>query len=145
MKKFFSDFKAFIMRGNVVDLAVAVVIGGAFGAIITSLVDDIIMPVISLMTGGIKFTDWFVALDGKTYETLEAAQEAGASTLNYGSLISHIINFIIIAFSIFVCIKIIEKIRRKKEEEPEAPPEPTKEELLLTEIRDLLAEQNKEK
>ena len=145
MKKFFSDFKAFVMRGNVVDLAVAVVIGGAFGAIITSLVDDIIMPVISLMTGGIKFTDWFVALDGKTYETLEAAQEAGASTLNYGSLISHIINFIIIAFSIFVCIKIIEKIRRKKEEEPEAPPEPTKEELLLTEIRDLLAEQNKEK
>ena len=145
MKKFFSDFKAFIMRGNVVDLAVAVVIGAAFGAIITSLVDDIIMPVISLMTGGIKFTDWFVALDGKSYATLEAAQEAGASTLNYGSLISHCINFIIIAFCIFICIKIIERLRRKKEEEPEAPPEPTKEELLLTEIRDLLAEQNKEK
>ena len=87
-KGLFGEFKEFIKRGNVMDMAVGVIIGSAFGAIVTSLVNDIIMPLISLLTGGVDFANWFVALDGKEYETLEAAQTAGAATLNYGNLIS---------------------------------------------------------
>ena len=125
------------------DMAVGIIIGGAFQAIINSLVNDIIMPVITLITGGIDFTNWFVALDGSKYTTLAAAQEAGAATLNYGVFITAIINFLLMALVIFCLIKGLnaasEKMK-KKEEAPEAPPEPTKEELLLTEIRDLLAQ-----
>lgn len=130
------EFREFIMRGNVLDLAVAVIIGGAFGAIVTSLVNDIVMPVIGLITGGINFGDRFVALDGGTYATLAAAQEAGAATLNYGLFIQAILNFLIIAFVIFMLVRTVNKMQAPKEAAP--PPGPTKEEVLLTEIRDLL-------
>ena len=92
-KGFGAEFKKFIMRGNVIDLAVGVIVGGAFQAIVKSLVDDVVMPVISLATKGLDFTNWFIALDGSEYATLEAAQEAGAATLNYGNFISAVINF----------------------------------------------------
>lgn len=132
------EFKEFIMRGNVLDLAVAVVIGAAFGAIITSLVNDIIMPIVSLVTGGVAFADLFIPLDGSDYDTLAAAQEAGAATLNYGLFIQAIVNFLIIAFVIFMIVK---AANARKQEEEAAPPEPSAEEKLLTEIRDLLARQ----
>jgi large conductance mechanosensitive channel len=130
------EFKEFIMKGNVLDLAVAVVIGAAFGAIITSLVNDLIMPIVSLLTGGVAFSDLFYAMDGNTYATLADAQEAGAAVLAYGSFIQTIINFLIIAFAIFLIVKAANS--RKKEEEA-APAGPTVEETLLTEIRDILA------
>jgi large conductance mechanosensitive channel len=131
------EFKAFIMRGNVLDLAVAVVIGAAFGAIITSFVNDLIMPVISILTGGIAFADLFYAMDGNTYATLVDAQEAGAAVLAYGAFIQTVINFLIIAFAIFLIVKAANS--RKKVEEAAPDPGPSTEEVLLTEIRDLLA------
>ena len=144
MKKFLQEFKAFAMRGNVIDLAVGVVIGGAFGKITTSLVNDIIMPLISMITGGIDFSEWKWVLkdavmelgaDGVLVETQAAV------SVNFGNLIAIILDFIIIAFAIFCLIKGINLLHKKKEEEPEAPPaepEPSNEEKLLTEIRDLL-------
>ena len=135
----FGEFKEFIKRGNVLDMAVGVVIGTAFGAIVTSLVNDIIMPLVSLATGGLDFTNWFVALDGNSYATIEAAQEAGAATLNYGNFIAVIINFIIVAFCIFMVVKAMNKFMRKKEEEKEEePPAKSDEVVLLEQIRDLL-------
>lgn len=133
----FGEFKEFIKRGNVVDMAVGVIIGGAFGGIVTSLVNDIIMPLISLLTGGLNFANWFVALDGNKYETIEAAQTAGAATLNYGNLISVVINFIIVAFCIFMVVKAMNKFMRKKEEPKEEPKKPD-DVVLLEEIRDLI-------
>lgn len=125
--KITSEFKEFIMRGNVIDLAVGVIIGAAFQAIVNSLVNDIIMPVISLVTGGLDFSNWFVALDGQKYATLAAAQEAGASVLAFGNFISAILNFLIMAFVIFLLVKGINKARSvgKKEEAPAEEPEPT--------------------
>ena len=111
------EFKKFALRGNMIDLAVGMIIGSAFTSIVKSLVDDIFMPFISLFTGKVDFTNWFVALDGKTYATLEAAQEAGASTLNYGTFISNIINFVIMAFVVFLFVKGINKLHK---EEPKA-------------------------
>ena len=136
---FIKEFKEFAMKGNVMDMAVGVIIGGAFGKIVTSLVNDVLMPIISLCTGGISFTDLFVNLSDDTkYATLAAAQEAGASVFAYGQFIQNIIDFIIIAFCIFLMIKGMNKLNRKKEEpKPEAPAGPTQEEL-LAEIRDLL-------
>lgn len=133
MKKFFQDFKAFAMKGNVIDMAVGVVIGGAFGKIVTSLVNDIITPAISLLTGSVNLADLSVDLPSFTGEPI---------SLQYGLFAQNILDFLIIAFSIFMVIKIIGKFRRKKEEAPAAPPAPSKEEVLLTEIRDLLKEQN---
>ena len=117
------EFREFIMRGNVMDLAVGVIIGGAFQAIINSLVNDIIMPVITLLTGGIDFTNWFVALDGSSYATLAAAQEAGAATLNYGVFITAIINFLLMALVIFFMVKALNKMaeKAKKDKEEAAP------------------------
>ena len=140
-KGFVKEFGEFIKKGNVVDMAVGVVIGSAFGAIVTSLVNDIIMPLVSLLTGGLDFSNWFVALDGKTYETLEAAQTAGAATLNYGNLISVILNFIIVAFCIFLVVKAMNKMKRKEEEKPAEPPAKSDEVKLLEEIRDLMKKQ----
>lgn len=120
-----SEFKTFIMRGNVMDLAVGVIIGGAFQAIVNSLVNDIIMPVIALCTKGIDFTNWFVALDGGNYETLAAAQEAGAAVISYGMFISAILNFLIMAIVIFALVKGINKVAeksKKPEEVVEAAP-----------------------
>ena len=118
-KGFIGEFKTFIMRGNVMDLAVGVIIGAAFQAIIKSLVDDIVMPLISLLTGGIDFTNYFVALDGKEYATLEAAQAAEAATLNYGVFITAVINFLLMAFVIFCFIKFMNKLAKKEETEEE--------------------------
>jgi len=139
MAKFIQEFKEFATRGNVVDMAVGVIIGAAFGKIISSLVDDILMPIIGKVTGNVDFTNLFVCLSDGEYETLAAAREAGAAVFAYGNFIQQIVNFIIIAFCIFVMIKAINKLLRKKEEEtPAAPPAPSAEETLLTEIRDLL-------
>ena len=118
MKKFFSEFKSFIAQGNVIDLAVGVIIGGAFSGIVKSLVENIITPAISILTGKVAFADMFIALDGNEYTTLEAATAAGASTINYGLFIQGVIDFIITAFVIFLLVKGINKIRSvgKKEE-----------------------------
>ena len=138
---FVKEFKEFAMKGNVMDMAVGVIIGGAFGKIVTSLVNDVLMPVISLATGGIDFTNLFINLSGsEKYETIQAAQEAGASVFAYGQFIQNVVDFLIVAFCIFLMLKGINKLNRKKEEpapEPEAPKGPTQEEL-LAEIRDLL-------
>ena len=107
-----SEFKEFALKGNVVDMAVGVVIGGAFGNIVTSLVNDIFMPIISKLTGGVDFSNWFVSLDGSKYATLAAAQEAGAATLNYGVLISNVINFLIIALCLFGVVKAMNKLKK---------------------------------
>lgn len=122
-KGFAAEFKKFILRGNVIDLAVGVIIGGAFQAIVKSLVDDVIMPVISLATKGVDFTSWFVALDGNKYETLAQATEAGAATINFGTFISAVLNFFIMAFIIFLLVRGINKVTDKfsKEKEEEAP------------------------
>ena len=143
---FLKDFKAFAMKGNVIDMAVGVIIGGAFGKIVTSLVNDVIMPLIGLAMGGVNFTElkWVI----REAYTTEAGKEIAAATLNYGNFLQVTLDFLIIALSIFIMIRIIANLSRKKEEEkaaepapepaPAPEPEPTKEELLLTEIRDLL-------
>ncbi len=139
--KLLSEFKDFAMRGNVVDMAVGVVIGGAFGKIVTSLVSDIFMPLISLAVGGVDFTNWFVQLGGrdvKVYDTLAQAQEAGVAVLSFGNFIQVVFDFIIVALCIFLFIKALNALKKKKEEEPAPAPAPSKEEVLLTEIRDLL-------
>ena len=133
MKKFFAEFKAFAMRGNVLDMAVGVVIGGAFGKITTSLVNDIIMPLISMLTGGIDFSGWKWVLKAAEGDAAEVA-------VNFGSFVAVVLDFIIIAFAVFCMVKAINKFHKKKEEAPAAPPEPSAEEKLLTEIRDLLKE-----
>ena len=110
------EFKEFAMKGNVVDLAVGVVVGGAFGKIVSSLVEDIIMPLVSLLVGGIDFNNMFISLDGSKYSTLAAAKEAGAATLNYGVFLGAVIDFLIISFSIFIVVKQLNKVKPKKEE-----------------------------
>ncbi len=138
---FLKDFKAFAMKGNVIDMAVGVIIGGAFGKIVSSLVSDIIMPPLGILLGGVNFKE--LAFELKP-ATIENGQEiAAAVMLNYGLFIQNVIDFLIIALSIFVIIRIASKLSRKKEAPtPSAPPKPSKEEILLTEIRDLLKEQN---
>ena len=121
-----NEFREFIMRGNVLDMAVGVIIGGAFQKIISSLVDDIIMPVISIITGGIDFNNMFVCLDGNTYVTLEAAKEAGAVTLNYGTFITVVINFLLMAIVIFALVKVMNSVSSKFEKEKAEEPATTK-------------------
>ena len=133
------EFKAFIQRGNVIDLAVAVIIGAAFGAIVKSFVNDIVTPILGIFLGGLDFTNWFISLDGNTYATIAAAQEAGAATINLGLFVNAIINFIVIAFVVFMVIRSINNMKKEEEAAPSAPPEPSTEEKLLAEIRDLLA------
>jgi large conductance mechanosensitive channel len=123
------EFKAFVNRGNVVDLAVGVVIGGAFGKIVSSLVADVITPVIGVVVGGVNFTALKISLGGKPDALV---------TLNYGNFLQSIFDFLIIAFAIFMFVKAINKMQKKKEEAPAPPPGPSKEEVLLTEIRDIL-------
>jgi len=134
----FSEFKAFALRGNVVDMAVGVVIGGAFGAVVGSAVSDILMPIVGLATGGVNFKDLFVALDGKTYTTIKAANDAGVGTINYGNLVDVIIKFLVIAFVLFLIIKAINAAKKKEEAKAAVPAAPLAQEVLLTEIRDLL-------
>ena len=137
---FIKEFKEFAMKGNVMDMAVGVIIGGAFGKIVSSLVSDVLMPLIGKLTGGVSFTDLFVNLGEGQYNTLAEAQEAGAAVLAYGQFIQNIIDFIIIAFCIFLMIKGMNKLKKEKPAEPEAPKGPTQEEL-LAEIRVLLKKQ----
>ncbi|MFE3871255.1 large conductance mechanosensitive channel protein MscL [Flavobacterium sp. ZS1P70] len=134
---FFGDFKASLMKGDVLSLATAVVIGAAFGKIVGSAVDDVIMPIVGLITGGIDFTQKFIALNGNSYETLAEAKKAGAAVITYGNLVQAIINFVIIAFFIFIILRAVEKARKKEVVAPSPPAGPTQEEL-LTQIRDLL-------
>ena len=147
MKKpgWLDEFKTFISRGNVIDLAVGVVVGGAFTAIVTALVNDIIMPLISMLTGGVDFSSWKWVLKEAVMEGSKVVTPEVA--VNYGNLIAVILDFIIIAFAVFCMVKAINKMHDKltgpAEPEPEKAPEPTKEEVLLTEIRDLLKEQSK--
>ncbi|HUV14073.1 MAG TPA: large-conductance mechanosensitive channel protein MscL [Acidobacteriota bacterium] len=136
------EFKDFAMRGNVVDMAVGIIIGAAFGTIVKSLVADVIMPPIGLALGHVDFTNLFVTIqEGATvgpYATLADAKEAGAVSINYGVFFNEIISFIIVAFAVFFLIRSINNMKRKEEEKPAAPPKPSGEEMLLTEIRDLL-------
>ena len=134
-----NDFKEFIAKGNVMDLAVGVIIGGAFALITKSLIDDIIMPVVGAIFGGLDFSNYFVGLtENVTAGTLDAAKEQGA-VLAYGSFITAAINFIIIAFILFIIVKGINSMKREEEAAPAEPPAPPKNEVLLEEIRDLLA------
>lgn len=121
MKKMMEEFKKFALKGNMIDLAVGVIVGGAFNSIVTSLVNDIFMPVLSLFTGKLDFANWFIALDGNKYLTIAEAQEAGAATLNYGNFISGVINFIIMAFVVFMLVKAINKLKKDEPAKPVAP------------------------
>ncbi len=136
------EFREFAMRGNVVDMAVGIIIGVAFGTIIQSLVKDVIMPPIGLALGNVDFSNLFSVLKEGVppgpYAALVEAQEAGAVTINYGTFINTIITFLIVAFAVFLLIRSINNMKKKEDEAPAAPPEPSKEETLLTEIRDIL-------
>lgn len=133
------DFKAFAVRGNVVDLAVAVIIGGAFGKIVGSLVNDVVMPVIGVLVGGVDFSGLYVNLGDGRYESLAAAQEAGAAVLTYGAFIQNVVDFLLIAFVIFLMVRAIARTQKVEEAAPAAPPAPSEEVVLLREIRDSLA------
>lgn len=137
--KIMDEFRTFAMRGSVIDLAVGVVVGAAFTAIVTSLVKDIITPPIGLALGGIDFSNFFIVLKGKAgLATLKAAQDAGAVTINYGAFIQAIINFLIVAFVLFLIVRSINKLSETKEAAPSAPAAPPEDIVLLREIRDLL-------
>lgn len=137
------EFKEFAVKGNMVDMAVGIIIGGAFGTIVSSLVDDIFMPIIGLVLGGVDFSNLFIVLsnpEGVAVPSLAVAQELGIATLNIGLFINAMVKFVIVAFALFMLVKGINMLRREKAKEPvpEVPPAPPREEVLLTEIRDLL-------
>ncbi|HUU25703.1 MAG TPA: large conductance mechanosensitive channel protein MscL [Methyloceanibacter sp.] len=132
------EFKEFALRGNVVDMAVGIIIGAAFSTIVKSLVDDVIMPPIGLLTGGVDFSDLYINLSGGDYQSLAQAREAGAATINIGVFINSVISFAIVAFVLFMVIKGMNRLRRKQEEEPASEPKPSREVQLLEEIRDAL-------
>ena len=132
------EFKKFAMRGNVVDMAVGIVIGAAFGKIVSSLVNDVIMPPIGMIMGNVDFSQLFINLSGENYASLASAQEAGAATINYGVFINTVLDFVIIAFAIFMVIRGMNRMKKKEEEKPAEPPKPSEEVLLLQEIRDAL-------
>lgn len=135
------EFREFAMRGNVVDMAVGIIIGAAFGRIITSLVNDVLMPPIGLLMGNMDFSNLFVALDGESYASLAAAEQTGAPVIKYGLFINNVLDFLIVAFAIFMVIRMMNRLRRRQEEKPDempAPPAPSAEVELLTQIRDAL-------
>ena len=133
------EFKAFAMRGNVVDMAVGIVIGAAFGRIVSSFVNDVLMPPIGLLMGNLDFSNLYLNLGGGSFPTLAAAEEAGAPVLKYGVFINNVLDFIIVAFAIFMVIRAMNKLKKQEEAAPPpAPPAPSAEEKLLTEIRDVL-------
>ena len=133
-----SEFKEFIAKGNVLDLAVGVIIGASFGKIVTSLTDDIIMPIIGLALGKIDFANLFIAVNGQTYATLAEAKKAGVGTINYGLFMNALINFVIIAFIIFMIVKAANRIRKAPVEVVAVPAPPTTDQQLLMDIRDAL-------
>ncbi|MCD8030618.1 MAG: large-conductance mechanosensitive channel protein MscL [Bacteroides sp.] len=142
-KSFLQEFKTFAMRGNVIDLAVGVIIGGAFNNIVSSLVADVIMPPIGLLMGGVNFTDLKLTLKSLGVAA-DGSQVAGVA-INYGNFLQAVFSFLIVAFSVFLLVKLVNRLTHKKEEEKAAaPPQPTKEEELLTEIRDLLKQQTRQ-
>lgn len=132
------EFKDFAVKGNAIDMAVGIIIGAAFGKIVSSIVDDLVMPVVGKLMGGVDFSGLFFNLGEGEFATLAAAKEAGAATLNYGNFIQTALDFVIIAFAIFMMVKAINNLKRKEEEKPEAPAEPSEDVLLLREIRDSL-------
>lgn len=132
------EFKKFAMRGNVVDMAVGIVIGAAFGKIVSSVVNDIIMPPIGLLMGGVDFSNLFLDLSRSGHATLAQAEAAGAPLIKYGVFVNTVLDFIIVAFAIFMVIKLMNKLKKKEEEAPAEPPKPSAEVALLTEIRDAL-------
>jgi large conductance mechanosensitive channel len=135
---FMQEFKEFALRGNVVDLAVGLIIGAAFGAIVNSLVADVIMPPLGLVIGQVDFSDLFINLSGQDYPSLAAARAAGAPVIAYGAFINAMINFAIVALAIFIVVKGMNRLRRKQEQTPEELPVPPRQEVLLEEIRDIL-------
>lgn len=137
-----NEFKNFAMRGNVVDMAVGIVIGGAFGKIVSSFVNDVIMPPIGMIMGNVDFSQLFINLGDQEFATLTAAQEAGAATINYGTFINTVLDFVIVAFAIFMVIRGMNKMKKKEEEKPAEAPKPSDEVLLLQEIRDALKSGN---
>jgi large conductance mechanosensitive channel len=132
------EFKEFAVKGNVMDMAIGIIIGAAFGTIVKSLVDDIIMPVVGLVLGNVDFTNIFLTLSGDTYPTLEQARQAGAVTVNVGVFLNAVIAFLIVAWAMFFVVKGMNTLKRKAEEEPAEAPAPPRSEVLLAEIRDLL-------
>lgn len=137
------EFKDFAMRGNVVDLAVGFILGGAFSTIVKSMVSDIIMPPVGLLMGGVDFSGLYIPLTDERFDSLAAAQEAGAPTINYGIFIDNVISFIIVALALFFLIKGMNSMKKKEEAAPAEPPAPPKEQVLLEEIRDLLAKSDR--
>lgn len=132
------EFKEFAVKGNVIDMAVGIIVGAAFGKITTSVVNDIVMPIMGILTGGVDFSDRMIVLK-------EAVGDTPAVTLNYGALVQVSLNFVIVAFAVFLLVKGVNRLKRKEEAAPSAPPAPSKEEVLLTEIRDLLKAQKASK
>lgn len=132
------EFKTFIAKGNVLDLAIGVIIGAAFGKIVSSLVDDIIMPPVGKLLSKVDFKELYINLSGTEYASLDAAKKAGAATVNYGLFLTNVVSFLVIAFSMFLVVKAANKMRKKDEEAPAPSAEPPAQEKLLTEIRDLL-------
>ena len=138
------EFKEFAMRGNVMDMAVGIIIGAAFGKIVTSLVNDVVMPPIGLLMGNVDFSNLFVNLTmGSDYASIAAAEAAGAPIIKYGMFINTVLDFAIVAFAIFLLIRALNKLKKKQEAAPAAPPGPSGEEKLLREIRDLLKSQGR--
>jgi large conductance mechanosensitive channel len=138
-KLMLEEFKKFAMRGNVIDLAVGIIIGAAFTSIVNSLVNDVLMPPLGLAIGGIDFSDFFITLKGAGgYATLEQAKAAGAVTINYGLFVNSVIKFIIVAFAVFILVKQINRLAAKEEAKPAPVAEPPREQVLLAEIRDIL-------
>ncbi len=131
----FNEFKQFISRGNVIDLAVGIILGAAFTGIVSSLVADIIMPPVGVIMGGIDFKNYFINLSGGEYATLAAAKASGAATINYGVFLNQVVNFLIVGFAVFMLVKQVNRFQKKQEAKPSAPP---RQEVLLEEIRDLL-------
>lgn len=132
------EFKEFAMRGNVLDMAVGIIIGAAFGTIVSSLVNDVIMPPVGLVSGGLDFKDLFISLNGAEYASLAEAEAAGAPIIRYGMFINAVINFLIVAFAIFMLIKQVNRFKKAEEEAPAPEPAPAPDVVLLAEIRDLL-------
>lgn len=133
-----AEFRQFAIKGNVVDLAVGIIIGAAFGRIVNSLVTDIIMPPIGLLLGRVDFSELYINLSSRSYPSIAAAKSAGAPTVNYGVFLNQVVSFLIVAFAVFLLVGVINRLRRLEAERPTTPPAPTREETLLTEIRDLL-------
>lgn len=135
-----AEFRQFAIKGNVVDLAVGIIIGAAFGKIVNSLVTDIIMPPIGLLLGRVDFSELYFNLSSRSYPSLTAAKAAGAPTINYGVFINEVVSFLIVAFAVFLLVRVINRLRRLEAAKPETASAPTREEALLAEIRDLLRE-----